>query len=190
MEFREKLIALRARDKMTQTALARAVGVTRQAVYLWEKGLSYPEAEALLALKRLFGVSIDALLDDALPLPEERENTEKKPDDAKPTKTPPKETRNTPKTVPGPTPEPPIGPASEPETKTAEKREEKAKNGRLLDKKAKTPVKKEEKSVPQAGERKVEADKKQPLRAKIEPSAQRRSGSILDLLGSFLRRRK
>ena len=189
MEFREKLIALRARDKMTQTALARAVGVTRQAVYLWEKGLSYPEAEALLALKRLFGVSIDALLDDALPLPEGCEKTEKKPD-TKPTKILPKEMRNTPKTAPGPTPGPPTGPASEPETKTAEKREEKAESGRLLEEKSKTPVKKEEKSAPQAGERKAEAKKKQPLRAKIEPSAQRHSGSILDLLGSFLRRRK
>ena len=73
MTFREKLLALRRRDKLTQTALARAVGVTRQAVYLWEKGLSYPDAAALLSLRRLFGVSIDALLDDSLPLPEERE---------------------------------------------------------------------------------------------------------------------
>ena len=73
MTFREKLLALRRRDGLTQTALAKAVGVTRQAVYLWEKGLSYPDAGALLALRRLFGVSIDALLDDGLPLPEGRE---------------------------------------------------------------------------------------------------------------------
>ena len=73
MTFREKLLALRRRDKLTQTALAKAVGVTRQAVYLWEKGLSYPDASALLSLRGLFGVSIDALLDDSLPLPEGRE---------------------------------------------------------------------------------------------------------------------
>ena len=73
MTFREKLLALRRRDGLTQTALAKAVGVTRQAVYLWEKGLSYPDAGALLALRRLFGVSIDALLDDGLLLPEGRE---------------------------------------------------------------------------------------------------------------------
>ncbi|MBR5044196.1 MAG: helix-turn-helix domain-containing protein [Clostridia bacterium] len=73
MTFREKLLELRRRDKLTQTALAKAVGVTRQAVYLWEKGLSYPDAAALLALRRLFGVSIDALLDDSIPLPAERE---------------------------------------------------------------------------------------------------------------------
>ena len=73
MTFREKLLALRRRDGLTQTALAKAVGVTRQAVYLWEKGLSYPDASALLSLRRLFGVSIDALLDDGLPLPEGKE---------------------------------------------------------------------------------------------------------------------
>ncbi len=73
MTFREKLLSLRRRDKLTQTALAKAVGVTRQAVYLWEKGLSYPDASALLSLRGLFGVSIDALLDDSLPLPEGRE---------------------------------------------------------------------------------------------------------------------
>ena len=73
MTFREKVLALRRRDGLTQTALAKAVGVTRQAVYLWEKGLSYPDASALLSLRRLFGVSIDALLDDGLPLPEGKE---------------------------------------------------------------------------------------------------------------------
>ena len=36
MTFSQKLIALRRRDGLTQTGLARAVGVTRQAVYLWE----------------------------------------------------------------------------------------------------------------------------------------------------------
>ena len=68
MTFREKLVALRARDHLTQTALARAVGVARQSVYMWEKGQSYPEAETLFAIRRLFGVSIDALLDDAVSL--------------------------------------------------------------------------------------------------------------------------
>lgn len=68
MTFREKLLALRRRDGLTQTALAKAVGVTRQAVYLWEKGISYPDAEALLSLRRLFGVSIDVLLDESLSL--------------------------------------------------------------------------------------------------------------------------
>ena len=60
MTFSQKLIALRRRDGLTQTGLARSVGVTRQAVYLWEKGLSYPEASKLLEIRRLFGVSIDS----------------------------------------------------------------------------------------------------------------------------------
>jgi transcriptional regulator with XRE-family HTH domain len=70
MEFCEKLVYLRTRHGYTQTALAERVGVTRQSVYKWEKGESYPEAMTLLALRDLFGESVDTLLDPTLPLGE------------------------------------------------------------------------------------------------------------------------
>lgn len=63
MEFCEKLMRLRKTHHMTQDDLAQAIGVSRQAVYKWECGQSYPEAMKLVALKELFGISIDNLLD-------------------------------------------------------------------------------------------------------------------------------
>ena len=63
MEFYEKLIRLRKSRHMTQTDLANVLGISRQAVYKWECGQSYPEAMKLVALKQLFGISIDNLLD-------------------------------------------------------------------------------------------------------------------------------
>lgn len=68
MQFHEKLVFLRAKHGYTQAALAERVGVSRQSVYKWEKGESYPEAMTLLALRDLFGVSVDALLDPVLSL--------------------------------------------------------------------------------------------------------------------------
>lgn len=49
---------------MTQEYFAKAVGVSRQAVYKWEKGISYPEVEKLILIAKLFGVTIDSLLED------------------------------------------------------------------------------------------------------------------------------
>ena len=65
MKYNEKIVALRKANGYTQEKFAQAVGVTRQAVYKWEVGDSYPEAEKLIAIKRLFGISIDDLLDDS-----------------------------------------------------------------------------------------------------------------------------
>ena len=42
MYFKEKVVQLRKDASMTQEFFAQEVGVSRQAVYKWEKGLSYP----------------------------------------------------------------------------------------------------------------------------------------------------
>ncbi len=78
MKFCEKLILLRKRRGMTQEEFSRAVGVSRQSVYKWESGQSYPEAAKLLEIRKLYGVSIDHLLDETetLSFPEEK-RTEK-----------------------------------------------------------------------------------------------------------------
>ena len=82
MTFSEKLVVLRKIKHLTQDEFASAVGVSRQAVYKWESGQSYPEALKLVEIKLLFGISIDDLLDDNydIPLPEKkkRKRTEKK----------------------------------------------------------------------------------------------------------------
>ncbi len=66
MTFPEKLILLRRGRGMTQTELAKELGVTRQSVYKWERGIAYPEAMTLFAMKQFFGISVDALLDSAV----------------------------------------------------------------------------------------------------------------------------
>ena len=64
MYFKEKVVQLRKDASMTQEFFAQEVGVSRQAVYKWEKGLSYPEAEKLILIAKLFNVTIDSLLED------------------------------------------------------------------------------------------------------------------------------
>lgn len=64
MTFKEKLVKLRKLKGLTQDEFASAVGVSRQAVYKWESGQSYPEVAKLIEIKLLFGISIDDLLDD------------------------------------------------------------------------------------------------------------------------------
>ena len=74
MTFKEKLVRLRKLKKLTQDDFAKAVGVSRQAVYKWESGQSYPEVPKLREIKLLFGISIDDLLDDTyvVELPEKK----------------------------------------------------------------------------------------------------------------------
>lgn len=163
MTFEKKLRALRRRDNLTQIALANAVGVTRQSVYLWEKGESYPEAEQLLALRRLFGVSIDTLLDDSLPLPEGRETVappapKKRVEAAQNGHVATEKAKTPGKKVEPPVPEQHEEPEYAPEPRAVEARAEAGKEGA-------------------------------PLRAKVEPNRVK-TGNIIDLFGAFFRKKK
>lgn len=48
--------------KMTQEFVAERIGVSRQAVSKWESGISNPSTSNLIALAKLFGTSVEALL--------------------------------------------------------------------------------------------------------------------------------
>ena len=65
MKFNEKIVKLRKLKGLTQDEFAAAVGVSRQAVYKWESGQSYPEVPKLLEMKLLFSISLDDLLDES-----------------------------------------------------------------------------------------------------------------------------
>ena len=54
-----------AREKkgFTQSALAKALGVSRSAVNAWEMGVNVPSAQYLVEMSKLFNVSADFLLD-------------------------------------------------------------------------------------------------------------------------------
>jgi transcriptional regulator with XRE-family HTH domain len=62
MNFQEQLIFLRKKGGLSQEQLGNQIGVSRQTVSKWELGETTPELEKLLALGRLFDVSIDELI--------------------------------------------------------------------------------------------------------------------------------
>ena len=78
MTYSEKIVKLRKANGYSQETFAKLVGVSRQAVYKWEAGQSYPEAEKLIEIKKLFGIKIDDLLDDSYEVIIEKKPTKKK----------------------------------------------------------------------------------------------------------------
>ena len=57
----EKIKELRKRDGRKQEDLAKALGVTAQAVSRWEAGTCYPDVSLIPSIANYFHVSIDAL---------------------------------------------------------------------------------------------------------------------------------
>lgn len=58
----ETLKARRAAANYTQEYVAEALGVSRQAVSKWENGTSDPSTANLMALAKLYGLTVDELL--------------------------------------------------------------------------------------------------------------------------------
>ena len=62
-------IALKRKERsLSQEALGQEVGVSRQSIYKWESDAAVPEIDKLIALSRLFGVSVGWLLGVEEPL--------------------------------------------------------------------------------------------------------------------------
>ena len=59
----ELLISLRKRKGWTQNDLAQKLGVSSQAVSKWERGENLPDSMLLLDLSKLYGISIENLLE-------------------------------------------------------------------------------------------------------------------------------
>lgn len=53
---------LRTQKGLTQTAIARALHVTPQAVSRWENGACCPDLSSLVDLAQVFGTTLDELL--------------------------------------------------------------------------------------------------------------------------------
>ena len=64
MTMGEKILNLRKARGWNQEELAERIGVTRQAVSRWESGSAKPDADKIIAVCDLFGVSADYLLRD------------------------------------------------------------------------------------------------------------------------------
>lgn len=58
----DKIKLLREYSEMTQSQLARKLGITRSSVNAWEMGISVPSTQYVVELANLFKVSSDYLL--------------------------------------------------------------------------------------------------------------------------------
>lgn len=58
----DRIKSLRTASNITQTELARRLGITRSSVNAWEIGISIPSTMYIIELSKQFGVSTDYLL--------------------------------------------------------------------------------------------------------------------------------
>lgn len=64
MKINEKLISLRKEKGWSQEELANKLDISRQAISKWELGESVPDTNNMMQLSKLYGKSIDDLLDN------------------------------------------------------------------------------------------------------------------------------
>ena len=64
MNFAEKLKSLRKENGMSQETLAEKLGVSRQAVTKWETELGLPDIDNMVAISKLFGITLDDFLSE------------------------------------------------------------------------------------------------------------------------------
>ena len=62
IEIANRLVELRKKNGYSQEELAEKIGISRQAVSKWERAESSPDTDNLIALSRLYQVSLDELL--------------------------------------------------------------------------------------------------------------------------------
>ena len=62
MDFGNKLLEARRAKGMNQETLAEALGVSRQTIYKWESGITYPDIDMLSKMAEQLGVSMGYLL--------------------------------------------------------------------------------------------------------------------------------
>ena len=73
MSLGQRIQTLRKKAGLSQEALGEALGVSRQAVSKWEGDGGVPELDTLIAMSRLFGVSLGQLLGVETPKTDDKE---------------------------------------------------------------------------------------------------------------------
>lgn len=61
-KFKDNLKELRLEKNLGQVELARAIGVSKGVISLWENGLREPNMYSLILLANFFNISIDELV--------------------------------------------------------------------------------------------------------------------------------
>lgn len=82
MRLDEKLVFLRKREGLSQEKVGESVGVSRQSVYKWESGTVVPGTEYLIRLSKLYGLTLDDLVNESVDLrgrPEEKPKPPEEP---------------------------------------------------------------------------------------------------------------
>lgn len=64
MKLSDKIIKLRKAHVWSQEDFAEKLNVSRQAISRWENGTALPDAQNILMISKLFGVTTDYLLND------------------------------------------------------------------------------------------------------------------------------
>ncbi|MCM1253825.1 MAG: DUF5680 domain-containing protein [Clostridium sp.] len=62
MELWDRLQQLRKQNGLSQEELADKIGIARQTISKWENGQAVPELNGLIALSRLYGITIDSMV--------------------------------------------------------------------------------------------------------------------------------
>ncbi|MGN1094329.1 MAG: helix-turn-helix domain-containing protein [Candidatus Neoclostridium sp.] len=62
LEMGGRIKQLRKQNNLTQSALANLMRTTQDTISLWELGKSYPDAESIVRMAKLFRTSSDFLL--------------------------------------------------------------------------------------------------------------------------------
>lgn len=62
IEIANRLVKLRKEKQFSQEALANELGISRQAVSKWERAEASPDTDNLILLAKLYGISLDELL--------------------------------------------------------------------------------------------------------------------------------
>lgn len=82
MTIGQRIAQKRKELALSQEALGEQLGVSRQAIYKWESDAALPEIDKLIALAKLFGVSVGWLLGVEEDTPAAAESAEAKPSEA------------------------------------------------------------------------------------------------------------
>ncbi|MBE5745919.1 MAG: helix-turn-helix transcriptional regulator [Clostridiales bacterium] len=60
--YSKRIYELRLEKGLSQSSLAKEIGVTQKAIDFWEKAINEPKATFIINLSQFFGVSTDYLL--------------------------------------------------------------------------------------------------------------------------------
>ena len=84
IEIANRLVNLRKKNGLSQEQLAAKLGLSRQAVSKWERAEASPDTDNLICLAKLYGVSLDDLLNTDEPVEDiAREQEEKRAEEEK-----------------------------------------------------------------------------------------------------------